>query len=129
MTMTMTNVGTMTHDHDHDKHYYNHEDKTYYYYYNYGYQNPNHNHATVILQLDYSQTSNYDEVGLIVGEDYYSVINFAGKPENLVVSNLDLYEGQPFQVCLENEHNQKINCQDTKLYDEDKALYVDLRVP
>ena len=76
--------------------------------------------------MDYSQTNNYDEIRLIIGNDYYSVINFAGKPENLVVSNLDLYEGQEFSVCLENEHDYKVNCQDTKLYDQDKAVYVDI---
>ena len=124
------NDGDGHHHHDHDKHYYNNVDKNYYYYYNYGYQNPNYNHATVILQLDYSHTSSYDEIGLVIGNDYYSVINFAGKPENLVVSNLDLYEGQPFTVCLENVHDtQKFNCVDTKIYDQDKAVYVDIRVP
>ena len=110
-----------------DKTYYKNVDKNYYYYYNNGYSS--NNHATVILQLDYSNSNNYHDIGLVVSNDFYSKIDFSGKPENLVLSNLDINQGQVFDVCLENAHDGKTNCEFGKLYDENKAVYIDMRVP
>ena len=118
------------HNHNHnyhnDNHYHNHNDNKYYYYYSNDYSD---NHATVILQLDYHGSNNHDDIRLEIGNDFDTVINFAGEPEDLVVSNLDLDEGEHFSVCMENEDSGKVNCIDTQIYDEDKPVYVDIRVP
>ena len=114
------------HNYDHDKHYHNHNDNKYYYYYSNDYSN---NHATVILQLDYHNSNSHDDIRLEIGNDFDTIINFAGEPEDLVVSNLDLDEGEHFDVCLDNLDNDKVNCVKTQIYDEDKAVYVDIRVP
>jgi hypothetical protein len=118
------------HDHDHnyhnDKHYHNHDDNNYYYYYSNDYSS---NHATVILQLDYHGSSNHDNIRLEIGNDFDTTINFAGEPEDLVVTGLDLDDGEDFSVCLENEDSGKVNCVDTSIRDQDEALYVDIRVP
>ena len=116
------------HNHNNDKHYYNHDTNIYYYYYTNDYSN---NHATVILQPDYSHSKNYDKIRLVIGDDngFDTIINFAGKPENLVITGLDIDEGEQFDVCMKNEHDGKTNCVTATLKDEDKAVYVDIRVP
>ena len=104
------------HDHDHnyhnDKHYHNHDDNNYYYYYSNDYSS---NHATVILQLDYHGSSNHDNIRLEIGNDFDTTINFAGEPEDLVVTGLNLDDGEDFSVCLENEDSGKVNCVDTSI--------------
>ena len=87
------------------------------------------NHATVILQLDYHGSSNHDNIRLEIGNDFDTTINFAGEPEDLVVTGLDLDDGEDFSVCLENEDSGEVNCVDTSIRDQDEALYVDIRVP
>ena len=114
------------HNHDNDKHYYNTDTNIYYYYYTNDYNN---NHATVILQPDYSHTSNYHDIRLEIGFDFDTIINFAGKPENFVVTGLNINEGEQFNVCMRNENDGKTNCVTATLRDEDKAVYVDIRVP
>ena len=116
------------HNHNNDKHHYDSNTKNYYYYYTNDYSN---NHATVILQPDYSHTNNYDDIRVVIGDEqaFDTIINFAGKPENLVVTGLDINEGEQFDVCMKNESNDKINCVTATLKDENKAVYVDIRVP
>jgi len=116
------------HNHNNDKHHYDKVTKNYYYYYTNDYSN---NHATVILQPDYSQTNNYHDIRVVIGDDYafVTIINFAGKPENLVITGLDINEGEQFEVCMKNENDGKTNCVTATLKDEDKAVYVDIRVP
>ena len=114
------------HDHNHDHH--NYDSKNYYYYYTNDYSN---NHATVILQPDYSHSNNYHDIRVVIGDDqaFDTTINFAGKPENLVVTGLDLDEGETFDTCMENLHSNEVNCVTSHLQDENKAVYVDIRVP
>ena len=56
------------------------------------------NHATVILQLDYHGSSNHDNIRLEIGNDFDTTINFAGEPEDLVVTGLNLDDGEDFSV-------------------------------
>jgi hypothetical protein len=116
------------HNHNSDRHYYNHDTNIYYYYYTNDYSN---NHATVILQPDYSHTNNYHDIRIVIGDsnEFDTVVNFAGKPENFVITGLDINEGEQFDVCMKNESNDKVNCVTATLKDEDKAVYVDIRVP
>ena len=87
------------------------------------------NHATVILQPDYSHTNNYHDIRLEISFDFDTIINFAGKPENFVVAGLNINEGEQFNVCMKNENDGKTNCVTATLKDENKAVYVDIRVP
>ena len=73
------------HNYDNDRHYHNHNDNKYYYYYTNDYSD---NHATVILQLDYHGSNNHDDIRLEIGNDFDTVINFAGEPEDMVVTGL-----------------------------------------
>ena len=114
------------HHHDHNKDHHNYSTKNYYYYYTNDYSN---NHATVILQPDYSHTNNYHDIRLVIGFDFDTIINFAGKPENFVVTGLYINKGDQFNVCMKNENDSKTNCVTSHLQDENKAVYVDIRVP
>jgi hypothetical protein len=114
------------HNHNNDKHYYNKDTNIYYYYYTNDY---NDNHATVILQPDYSHTNNYHDIRIVIGFDFDTIVNFAGKPEDFVVTGLNINEGEQFNVCMKNENDGKTNCVTATLKDEDKAVYVDIRVP
>ena len=115
-------------EHNHNNDHHNYDTKNYYYYYTNDYSN---NHATVILQPDYSHSNNYHDIRVVIGDDqaFDTTINFAGKPENLVVTGLDLDEGETFDTCMENLHSNEVNCVTSHLQDEDKAVYVDIRVP
>ena len=114
------------HDHNHDHHDYT--TKNYYYYYTNDYNN---NHATVILQPDYSHTNNYHDIRVVIGDsnEFDTVIDFAGKPENFVVTGLDINQGEQFDVCMENQSDGQTNCVTAHLQNENEAVYVDIRVP
>jgi hypothetical protein len=45
------------------------------------------------------------------------------------VTGLDLDKDEDFSVCMENEDSNNVNCESAKLYDEDEAVYIDIRVP
>ena len=116
------------HNYHNDKHYYNTETNIYYYYYSNDYPYSN-NHATVILQPDYSHTNNYHDIRLVIGFDFDTIINFAGKPENFVVTGLNIKKEINSMSVLKNENDGKTNRVTAHLQDENKAVYVDIRVP
>ena len=117
------------HNHHNDHSHYDKVTKNYYYDYNNDYNN---NHATVILQPDYSHSNNYHDIRVVIGDQYAfdTVVDFSGKPENLVVTGLDINAGEAFDVCMKNQNDGgQTNCVTAHLQDEDKAVYVDIRVP
>jgi hypothetical protein len=116
------------HNHNHnyhnDKHHYDHNDNKYYYYYTNDYSN---NHATVILQLDYSHSNDYHDVNIEIGNDFDATFDLAGKPENLVITGLDLDSGENFDVCIENDGD--VNCAKGHINNQNDVDYVDIRIP
>ena len=46
-----------------------------------------------------------------------------------MVTGLNINEGEQFNVCMKNENDGKTNCVTATLKDENKAVYVDIRVP
>jgi hypothetical protein len=116
------------HNHNHnyhnDKHHYDHNDNKYYYYYSNDYSN---NHATVILQLDYHGTNDVHDVNIEIGNDFDATFDLAGEPENLVITGLDLDNGENFDVCIEN--NGDVNCESGHINSQNEVDYVDIRIP
>ena len=83
------------------------------------------------MQQDYSHTNDYHDIRVVIGDGYAfdTVVDFSGKPENLVVTGLDINAGEQFDVCMENQSDGQTNCVTAHLQDENKAVYVDIRVP
>ena len=84
------------------------------------------------MQPDYSHSNNYHDIRVVIGDEYAfdTVVDFSGKPENLVVTGLDINAGEAFDVCMKNQNDGgQTNCVTAHLQDEDKAVYVDIRVP
>ena len=46
-----------------------------------------------------------------------------------MVTGLNINEGDQFNDCMKNENYGKTNCVTATLKDEDKPVYVDIRIP